>query len=389
MKALSAVLAPATLALALLAAAPAATAKPTTANPGVDEAVTGLMKEAGAQGLALAVIDEGQVTYVQAYGLRNAAGDPLTTDTVMYGASLTKAVFAYTVLQMVDEGLIDLDAPISRYLDKPLPAYAGYDDAYAPWQTLDDERWRKITPRMLLTHSAGFANFYWLNPDEKLVIHFEPGSRYAYSGDGLILLQFVIEKGLGRGVGAEMQRRVFDRFGMKTSSMIWRPDFAANLADGWDADGKPEPHDERGRVRAAGSLDTTIADFARFSAAVMRGDGLSPKMRAEFSKAQLAITTGGQFPTLQAEAPPEKRRKDLAAGLGIVVFSGPQGPGFYKGGHNDTTGNSWVCLERGKRCLVLLSNDVRAERIFPRLVRLFMGDTGVPYDWEYGPQAGR
>lgn len=389
MNVLSALLAPTTLALALLGAPPAAMSKPVPPNPGVDETVVGLVAKARAKGLALAVIDEGEVIYVQAYGARNAAGDPLTTDTVMYGASLTKAVFAYTVLQMVDEGLIDLDAPISRYLDKPLPAYTGFEDAYAPWQTLDDERWRKITPRMLLTHSAGFANFYWLNPNERLIIHLEPGSRYAYSGDGLILLQFVIEKGLGLDLGAEMQRRVFDRFGMKTSSMVWRPDFAANLADGWDADGNPEPHDERSRVRASGSLDTTIADFALFSAAVMRGEGLSPKGRAEFARAQLAITTPGQFPTLQAELPQEKRRKDLAAGLGVVVFTGPQGAGFYKGGHNDTTGNSWVCLERGKRCIVLLSNDVRAEMVFPELVRLFMGDTGVPYDWEYGQQAGR
>jgi CubicO group peptidase (beta-lactamase class C family) len=352
--------------------------------PSLDEVIAQARASTGANGLAVAVIEDGQVTVVKTSGLRNAKGDPLQSQTVMYGASLTKAVFAYTVLQLVDEGRIDLDAPISKYLSKPLPEYTGFGDAYAPYETLTDERWRKITPRMLLTHSAGFSNFYWDNPGEKLVIHFEPGSRYAYSGDGLILLQFVLEKGLGLDVGAEMQRRVFDRFGMKNTSMIWRPDFAANLADGWKEDGSVEPHDERSRVRAAGSMDTTIEDFAKFSAAVMRGEGLSKASRAELVRSSLPITTASQFRTLQAELPPEQRRKDLAAGLGVVVFDGPQGRGFYKGGHNDSTGNSWVCIERRRACVVILSNDVRAEKAFPAIVKAVLGDTGVPYEWEYG-----
>jgi hypothetical protein len=76
-----------------------------------------------------------------------------------------------------------------------------------------------------------------------------------------------------------------------------------------------------------------------------------------------------------------ERRADLAAGLGLITFTGPQGPGFEKGGHNDTTGNSWICVERRQSCVVLLSNDVRAEAAFPGLVRFILGDTGAPYDW--------
>ncbi|MFN3857729.1 MAG: serine hydrolase domain-containing protein [Caulobacter sp.] len=369
------------------AAQPAQPTLPTQAA--LDAEVARQMKDTGARGLAIAVIDDGQVVMVRTYGARNAAGQPLQPDTIMYGASLTKAVFAWTVMQMAEEGVLDLDAPISRYLAKPLPEYAGFADAYAPFETLaGDERWRRLKPRMLLTHSGGFANFYWLNPDEKLTIHFDPGSRYAYSGDGLILLQFVLEKGLGLDLGKEMQRRVFDRFGMSRSSMIWRPDFAGNLADGWDAEGNTEPHDERSRVRAAGSLDTTIDDFARFAAAYVRGEGISPASRAELVRPGLPITTASQFPTLLPELPPEKRRADLAAGLGVVVFEGPQGPAFYKGGHNDVTGNTWVCIERGRRCVVILANDVQAERAFPALVRFVLGETGAPWSWEYGWAAG-
>ena len=343
------------------------------------------MARTGAQGLAIAIIENGAVTQVRTWGKRNARGEPLTADTVMYGASLTKAVFAYTVMQLVDEGALDLDTPIASYLPRPLPEYTGEAKRYAAWHHLaGDERWRKLTPRMLLTHSSGFANFGFLEPDGKLRFHFEPGSRYAYSGDGMILLQFVIERGLGLDLGKEMQRRVFDRFNMQRTSMTWRPDFAANLADGWKADGSVEAHDERSKTRAAGSMDTTISDFARFAAAYVRGDGLRPASREQLTLAQLPITTLSQFPSLQAEVAPEQQHKGLAAGLGVISFDGPRGHGFQKGGHNDSTGNTWVCLERQKSCVVILSNDVRAEPLFPGIVKIVLGDTGMPWSWEYG-----
>lgn len=356
----------------------------------LDAEVRSAMADTGARGLAMAVIEDGRVAYVNAWGERNAKSEPLTNDTVMYGASLTKAVFAWTVVQMVDEGTVDLDRSIAEDLPRPLPEYGAeaIADRYARWSDLNgDERWRKLTPRILLSHRSGFANFGFLEPDGKLRFHFEPRARYAYSGDGLILLQFVLETGRGLDVGAEMQRRVFDRFGMPNTSMTWRPDFARNLADGWKADGAVEPHDERSKVRAAGSMDTTITDFATFAAAYVRGDGLSAKARAELTRPQAPITTPGQFPTLLPELPPAARRPDLATGLGVVVFEGPQGRGFYKGGHDDSTGNTWVCVERSKRCVVILSNDVRAERAFPRLVRAAIGETGAPWTWEYGPDA--
>lgn len=369
-----------------LAAAPPAP-PPMADAAAVEAEMARLMRATGAQGWAVAVVDQGKVVQLHAAGKRNAAGDPLTTDTVMYGASLTKMAFAYMVMQLVDEGVLDLDRPIGAYLERPLPDYPA-EKQYAPWPDLkDDPRWQRLTARMLLSHRSGFANFAFLEPDGKLRLHFDPGTRYAYSGEGLILLQFVLERGLGLEVGAEMQRRVFDRFGMTRTSMTWRADFAGNLADGWTQDGRTEPHDERSRVRAAGSMDTTIADMARFAAGYVRGEGLSAKARAALVRAQWPITTASQFPTLQDALAPAQRRRDLAAGLGVVVFQGPQGRGFYKGGHDDAVGNTLVCVARRQRCVVVLGNDVRAEAAFPALVRLVLGETGVPWTWEYGGKA--
>lgn len=345
----------------------------------IDSAARLLMAREQVQGLALAVVERGKVSHVAAYGHRNAERQlPLTPDTVMYGASLTKTAFAYMVLQLVDEGKLDLDSPVTRLLPKPLPDYPDYK------ALAGDARWRALTPRILLTHSSGFANFRWIEPDKTLRFHFDPGTRYAYSGEGIQLMQVILEQGLGLDVGKEMQARVFDRFGMAMTSMQWRTDFAANLADGYTLEGKMVPHDERSRVRAAGSMDTTIADQARLWAGIMRGDGLSASARAELIRPQRAISAPHQFPTLSTAVEPRNADLGLAAGLGLVTFKDASGPAWFKGGHDDSTGNMVICLEAGQRCAVMLSNDVRAERIYPELARLILGETAMPWRWEYG-----
>lgn len=348
----------------------------------IDAEARRLMHRESVQGLALAVIEGGQVAHVAAYGQRSVERElALNTDTILYAASLTKTAFAYLVLQLVDEGLIELDAPVSRLLPRPLPQYTQGDDNYA--DLAGDDRWQQLTPRMLLTHSAGFANFRWLEPDKRLRMHFDPGSRYAYSGEGFYLLQMVLEQGLGMDVGKEMQKRVFDRFGMTRTSMSWRPDFADNLADGYARDGKMQPHRERSRASAAGSMDSSITDQARMWAGIMRGDGLSAKQRAELVRPQLAIATKRQFPTLAQTTDPRNREVGLSAGLGLVTFMDTSGPAWFKGGHNPWTGNMVVCLEAGQRCVVMLANDVRAERLFPALARKVLGPTRMPWRWEY------
>ena len=375
-----------------------AQAQTTPDGAGVDAEVKKLMARTNAKGIAVAVIDHGKVSYVHAYGIRNAKGDPLTADTVMYGASLTKTIFAYTAMQLVDQGKLSLDAPIRDDLDKPLPSYGPdpvFPDKYGPYKDLaDDPRWEKITPRMALTHSTGFSNFWFIEPDQKLHIHFEPGTHFSYSGEGFILLQFVVEhgrkaQGLGLDVG-DLTQAIFNRLGMHRTSLVWSIDNPErNVADGWNDQGQPQPHDKRSKVRVAGSMNTTISDLSKFAAALVRGDGLSTASRAEMTKPSLHITTASLFPLFLPDLPVSEQRRDLASGLGVTVFDGPQGHGFYKGGHDGATANTLVCIDAGQRCVVILSNDVRSEAGFADLVRFILGDTGVPFDWEYGDHAGK
>lgn len=363
----------------------------------IDAKAGGIMAQTGAKGMAVAVVDHGKVAYVRAYGIRNAKEEPLTADTVMYGASLTKTVFAYTVMQLVEEGKINLDTPVADDLDKPLPSYGPdpvFPDKYGPYKDLaDDPRWKKITPRMCLDHSTGFSNFWFIEPDHKLHIHFDPGTHFSYSGEGFTLLQFAIEhgrkaQGLGLDVG-DLTDANFASLGMTRTSLTWREGQDSNVADGWNDQGQPQPHSKRSKVRVAGSMNTTISDMAKFTAALVRGDGLAATSRAEMTKGSLHITTSSQFPLFQPDLPVAEQRKDLYAGLGVVAFDGPQGHGFYKGGHDGQTANTMVCIEKNQRCVLILSNDVRSEAGFADLVHFILGDTGVPYNWEYGDYAGK
>ncbi|MBS0384508.1 MAG: beta-lactamase family protein [Proteobacteria bacterium] len=347
-------------------------------NAAIDAEARRLMAAQNVVGMGVAIIDRGWIVHVGAYGYANLADRrALQTDTVMYGASLTKLAFAYMVMQLADEHRLDLDRSIAEYLPRPLPEYERYRDLAG------DERWRRLTPRIILNHATGFANFRWLEDDQRLRFHWAPGERFGYSGEGIYLLQFVLEEGLHLDVKAEMQRRVFDRFGMTRTSMRWRDDFRPNLADRYGMNGETEPHDERSNVSAAGSMDTTIADQARLWAGVVRGEGLSPYAHAELLRPTLPIHSAHQFPTLVSDTDPRADRVGLAAALGSVTFNDASGPMFFKGGHDDFTGNMVICQETRQRCVVFLSNSVRAELIYPELARFILGETAMPWWWEY------
>jgi CubicO group peptidase (beta-lactamase class C family) len=336
------------------------------------------LRETGAQGLAVATFDRGQVRSVQAFGERNAQGDPLTADSVMHAAALTKVVFGWLAVQLADEGRFDLDRPIARLLARPLPHY-GNLDAYGRWGDLaDDGRWAFITPRMVLNHTAGFADSAAAQPDSSLRIQAEPGARYRYSDAGIMLLQFALEQGLGLDVADELERRLFAPLRIRRTALKWHSGMGDDIADGWTTDGTPKPHVERGDVRAAGSMDTTPEEMAQIVSHIVRGAGISARARANFAFGTARITR-----TLVPGAAPSEEA-DASAALGVIAFTGPQGPGWFKSGHDDATANLLVCLDRGGRSVLLLSNDVRVQPAFPALVQVALGEAGIPWAAEDG-----
>ncbi|WP_315815533.1 serine hydrolase domain-containing protein [Paraflavitalea speifideaquila] len=118
-------------------------------------------------GASLALIKDGRVVYHKVYGVKNAfTGEAVDSLTLFEAASVTKPVFAFAVLRLAERGLIDLD--------KPLYLYLPYKDIE------DDERYKLMTVRHVLTHRTGFPNWR----DGKLTLLFTPGEKYNYSGEG-------------------------------------------------------------------------------------------------------------------------------------------------------------------------------------------------------------
>lgn len=352
-----------------------------TISPGyIDSTVTELMAAAKVMGFGLTIINDNKIVFERGYGYRDKEkNELLDTSSVMYGASLSKAVFAYIVMQLVQEGIINLDKPVWAYLNKPLPLYEGYNDL------ADDPRWKLITVRDCLRHSTGFPNWRWLNPrgNNELQLFFVPGTMYAYSGEGMTLLQIAVEEASGKKLEDLAEERVFKPVGMVRTSYVWKKEFADDVAFGYDSTGQKLKRKIRSKANAAGSIETTIADYSRFIEAVMQGRGLIDSVKKKMISPQIPINTKRQFPSLNTDTA-EHPYKDigLSYGLGWGVFKCPYGNAFFKEGHDDGWAHYNVNFPDKKISIVMMSNSANAEGIFKEVLEKIIGDVFTPWDWE-------
>lgn len=281
----------------------------------IGQTVKRLMRAADVTGAGIAIFNDGKIAYLKAYGVRDREKNlPLTPDSVMTAASFTEVAFGYTVMQLAGQGILDLDKPIYEYLPKPLPEYSQYKDL------ANDRRYKRITARMLLSHTAGFPNWRRFTDDGKLAINFEPGSGYAYSGEGIDLLQLVVETVAGKPLEEVMQKRVFTPLEMTRTSMVWQERFEDDYANGYDEVGRSLGPQRRKSADVAGSMQTTLRDFSRFMGAVMRGEGLRQKTRELMLSPQIQITSKHQFPTLENEPTDENKAIRLSYGLAWGLY---------------------------------------------------------------------
>jgi CubicO group peptidase (beta-lactamase class C family) len=170
----------------------------------IDSTVNRLIQAAHVTGAGVALFHRGKIVYLNAYGLRDTEKAlPLTPDSVMTAASLTKSAFATVVMRLVQRGTLDLDKPIEQYLGKPLGDFDHYADLAG------DPRTARLTLRILLDHTTGFANLRRLEGDRKLHIHYAPGTHYGYSGEGINLAQLVVEEVTGKSTTALMQEEPY------------------------------------------------------------------------------------------------------------------------------------------------------------------------------------
>ena len=225
------------------------------------------LKEAAVPGAGIAVISQAKLAWRGAFGLSDAASrKPVDHRTMFEAASMSKPVFAYVVLKLCDKGILDLDTPLVKY---------------TPERFLDgDPRLDRITARHVLSHTSGFQN--WRSDAIPLQIHFTPGEKYLYSGEGYNYLQTVVTRLLAQPFDTYMRRNVFTPFGMTSSGYAWTKAFDARMAQPHDEGGRPIANNKStasdvARYGSAGALLTTPSDYARFMIEV-----IAPRPRDAF-----------------------------------------------------------------------------------------------------------
>ncbi|MFB9845241.1 serine hydrolase domain-containing protein [Mucilaginibacter ginsenosidivorans] len=349
----------------------------------IDKVVHKLMDTAEVTGLCIRIISNNQPAYIKAYGFANKAKKQLNdTATSFYAASLAKPLFAYTVLQLAQDGVIDLDKPLYTYLPKPLPEYDNYKELAG------DDRWKLITARDCLRHSTGFPNWRDADPGKKMGIYFTPGTHYAYSGEGIQLLQMVVEAVTHRSLEDIAREKIFIPFGMTKTSFLWQPRFEEDYAVGHNIQEDTLHKDRYTHVYAAGSMETTIADYMRFIAAVMQHQRLGNKYWGQAFSPQIVINSKTQMFSLDTTSVADNSKIQLAYGLGWGLFQTPYGRAFFKEGHGFGWQHYSIAIPQQKTALIIMSNSDNAESIFTELVQKLTGVT-IPFEWEsYHPYRG-
>ncbi len=268
--------------------------------------------------------------------------------TIFQAASISKVVFSYIVLRLVDRGIIDLDRPLYKYMGrKPEARFCNAFESRAENRE-NIRRAKMLTARIVLNHRTGLPN--WAKgtgprSQRPLIFKCEPGEKYTYSGEGIAYLQRVVEHLTGMTLEQLARREVFDPLGMDNTSYRWLPQYNKMAAYGYDKNGVRRG---RGSTKVAGnaaySMRTNVRDFSLFLDALMEGNGLTPE--------SFKMMTSSLMP-----APDE----DTCFGLGIRVTKNPDSPRdevWHHGGANPNFRCRFMLFPKRKSYLIFFTNSV-------------------------------
>ena len=307
----------------------------------LDALVPALLDSADVPGLALAIASHGEIVWARGFGsrLRGESG-AVDTNTVFEAASLSKPVFAYAVMKLVEEGRFDLDKPLA---------------SYQPGAELQaDPRFRRITARMVLSHTTGLPNE--VGPGELLRLQFDPGTRFGYSGEGFLYLQQVVEALVQMPLDTFVRGVVFEPLHMTRSAYRWETRFSENFAIGHDDYGTPRTPSRPTTAKASASLHTTVADYARFLLAALDAARNNRSAR-DMLAPQIVVTP------------------EISWGLGWALQKTDSGQVFWHWGDNSNTGYTAYVQGDPARAtgFVFLTNSTSGLSVSRALIRQLTG----------------
>jgi CubicO group peptidase (beta-lactamase class C family) len=256
-------------------------------------AITSLLQQQKLPALALGIIEHGKLVSTQVYG-ELTPGTPAPQNTVFKVASLTKPVVTMLTLRLVAAGKLQLDEPLSAYWIDP--------------DIKTDPRHLLLTPRLVLTHQTGFANWRYLEDNNILRFQFKPGTAHQYSGEGFEYLRRALEHKFAQPLEALAQQYVFSPAGMTETHFWWTPDVdEKRYARNHDSNGKPFELEKYYKANAAANLLSTIADYSKFMLFVLAQQQAMPSVYQDMLAHHVAIGPQHYF------------------GLGWEVFTGFSG----------------------------------------------------------------
>jgi CubicO group peptidase (beta-lactamase class C family) len=342
----------------------------------LEEYVTALMDSAGVIGLQMAIINNGRIAYSHAFGLKSRASEISPDEnTIFRGLSFSKTVFAYLLMQLVEDGQLELDRPLAEYLEKPIGEYPEWEDLAG------DARLGEVTARRVLTHTTGWPNFRMQLEGGKLGFLYPPGEWFNYSGEGFHFLQFIVEQITDKPLDVLARERIFHPLGMTRTSYVWEEAFEDNHADGHTEEQHLIKMARRSEPSAAGSMLSTASDYARFLVAVLGGGGLEQSSTDQMLTAQVPVESLRMFGPLSREETEDNRLINLSWGLGWGLFESDAGRAFFHTGHATGWENYTVTYLDKKIGIVLMSNSSNFESIAGRIVRQAIGDRHSPFTW--------
>jgi CubicO group peptidase (beta-lactamase class C family) len=311
----------------------------------IDAHLKARMDDLNIPGMSIAFINDGKVVHYRTFGYANIQDSlPVTEKTIFEAASLSKSVFAYFVMKCVEDGMLGLDIPLHTYLPNK--------------DILHDERYKKITARMVLSHRTGFPNWRSDLPDNKLTIAFEPGTAFLYSGEGYQYLAEVLKKlgdGTWEGLEERFQKRIAKPLGLEHTVFIQNEYITANKAEPYDEGGRwisPDRDKERSlRVQfiAPASIHTESLDFSKWLIALMNREGLDQDSFNELFKVHAYANEFGGI------------KFDYTLG-----FYKPQAPftNIFTHGGNNYGFTSWFAIDPDKKWgFILFTNSEYGEQL--------------------------
>ncbi|MEW8506087.1 MAG: serine hydrolase domain-containing protein [Candidatus Thiodiazotropha sp.] len=315
----------------------------------LDKEIPDLMQKRHIEGLSLVIIRKGKSSISKSFGYADVKSNrQVDEQTVFRAASLGKPVFAYILVSLARQGIIDLDTPLYEYSAKEV--------------VKDDTRSKAITARMVLKHTSGLPNLGGKNKEIEFL--FDPDTGFEYSGYAYLYLQEVIETVTGRNLNKLASELVFRPLRMTESGYVWQEKYRGRMANSYGASGEVFPSREEPVIgHSAWSLFTTIADYARFVLHMIETSNTQHSIASVMLSPQVDVADGVRW------------------GLGWGLQETTPNYSFWHWGSMAGFRHYVVGYPKEKTAVIVFTNNSRAFKMVDEVMAMAIGGGYPSYEW--------